>query len=371
MTRRYLFTMFLTTSNLIHHLLSRGLLLTSDVVNSRLMIWDAARRNRNFKVMINEDRGVFVKQIQTTDVLSVKTIQREIDFYQLAREFPRWSALMPKMIDCDVKRRSIVLELFLRAENLREYHTRAQAFPLDVSKSVGTVLGEFHRSVSLRDLTREQIDFFRKKPCWILSFKEAPASASSGVKQLLQFLHQHPELLGILDDMLANWKFEHVIHGDFKWDNCLVFPSEDGCAQVKMIDWELVDIGDVAWDVGGILQSYFAHWIGLPHFRQALNDGGETLEVLLQSKGFFLAIRAFWRAYADTVNLDPSVRYVQLLCSIRHAAARLILTVYESSWRHEQLTETSILMLSLSKSMLMSPELFGKEIHDVDESVAI
>lgn len=360
--------MFFTTSNLVHYLLSRGFLLNSDVVNSRLVICDVSRRNRNFKVMINENRGLFVKQIQATNELSMKTMQREIDCYQLTREFPKWSALMPALIDHDAVRRSLVVELFPRAENLREYHVRVSALPIDVARLLGTVIGQFHRSMPLTDLTRSQLDFFRRKPCWILSFKEAPESASGGVKQLLRFLHQSPALLERMDRLSSNWRFDHVIHGDLKWDNCLVFPDAMGNAQAKLIDWELVDVGDAAWDVGGILQSYFVYWIGFQRSKQTSIDQIVLLDVFLESTQLVNALRAFWEAYVDAFNLVRSDQHIQLLRCIEYAAARLMLTVYESSWNSDQLSEDSILMLRLSEMMLMSPESFGDKIHNGEES---
>ncbi len=159
-----------------------------------------------------------------------------------------------------------------------------------------------------------------------------------------------------------------MIHGDLKWDNCLVFPDTMGTAQVKLIDWELVDVGDAAWDVGGILHSYFVYWIGFQRSKQTSIDQIVLLDMFLESTQLINALRAFWEAYVDAFNLVSSDQHIQLLRCIEYAAARLILTVYESSWSSDQLSEDSILMLRLSEMMLMSPESFGDKLHDSEES---
>ena len=66
---------------------------------------------------------------------------------------------------------------------------------------------------------------FPRRAPWILSFhKVAPQmlqNVSGGNQQLLQLLHRYPEFGRILDQLASEWKFESLIHGDIKWDNCV------------------------------------------------------------------------------------------------------------------------------------------------------
>ena len=63
--------MILFRSNVVHYLLEQGLLTLDAVVDGELMVIDATRRNRNFKVMRRGQQGYFVKQIQLWDAQTV------------------------------------------------------------------------------------------------------------------------------------------------------------------------------------------------------------------------------------------------------------------------------------------------------------
>ena len=47
------------------------------------------------------------------------------------------------------------------------------------------------------------------------------------------------------------WRAETFIHNDVKWDNFLVYARAGSrrLTQMKIIDWELANFGDPAWDV--------------------------------------------------------------------------------------------------------------------------
>lgn len=67
--------------------------------------------------------------------------------------------------------------------------------------------------------------------------------------QTMQLVPQLPEAL---DSLLSSWQFETLIHGDMRWENCLVRTDRD---TIHFVDWELANLGDGAWDVAGILHS--------------------------------------------------------------------------------------------------------------------
>ena len=63
--------MILTTHNLPHYLLSRGLTSHESVVDGDLIITDASHRNRAFRVLRGSQPGYFVKQIRNWDQVSI------------------------------------------------------------------------------------------------------------------------------------------------------------------------------------------------------------------------------------------------------------------------------------------------------------
>ncbi len=62
-----------------------------------------------------------------------------------------------------------------------------------------------------------------------------------------------PLLSGLLEAAAAAWRPECLVHGDLKWDNCLVEAD-----RVRVIDWELSGLGDPAWDVSCVIAEQLA-----------------------------------------------------------------------------------------------------------------
>lgn len=75
-----------------------------------------------------------------------------------------------------------------------------------------------------------------------------------------RFVAEHPPAAAMHDDLSAegglvaglralaeSWQASALVHGDLRWDNCLL-DEERPCA--VLIDWESAGWGDPAWDVG-------------------------------------------------------------------------------------------------------------------------
>ena len=90
--------MHLTAANLVHFLMGRGLVDASEVVAGNVTILDSSRRNRNFKMIRNGAAGLFVKQMREMQADAMLTLKREAACYELARDDPALSRLMPRLI---------------------------------------------------------------------------------------------------------------------------------------------------------------------------------------------------------------------------------------------------------------------------------
>lgn len=98
-----------------------------------------------------------------------------------------------------------------------------------------------------------------------------PATASAGIlhlpatdpgdwglkahaaRRLGERIAADPLLSGLLAAGAAAWRPECLVHGDLKWDNCLVAAD-----RVRVIDWELSGLGDPAWDVSCVIAEQLA-----------------------------------------------------------------------------------------------------------------
>lgn len=352
--------MILTADSLAYYLLERGLISTASAVDGDLLIVDSTSRNRNFKVIRKHQPGYFVKQIQPADPQAGGFLQREASCYWRASHDPDFSSLAPLVPAFhlyDSRRQILVVELLQSGANLAEYHRRLGVFPLPVAARIGELLATYH-SISLSTVEISSATPFPRTVPWILSAHQlagSPLQTIGGANtQILSLIHRYSDFHGHLDALREQWRFDCFIHGDMKWENCIV-SAHAGDMQVKLIDWETADVGDAAWDVGAIFQAYLTFWImSIPIRSDA------SLDQLLELAPYPIeamqpAIRAFWMAYAERRQLAAGQRRELLTRSAGYAAARMLQTAYEYMYYSPQVTLNALALLQVSLNILADP----------------
>jgi aminoglycoside phosphotransferase (APT) family kinase protein len=187
---------------------------------------------------------------------------------------------------------------------------------------------------------------------------------SNGTLRLIRTVQQFPAFTELLDTLRDGWRNDTLIHADIKWDNCLLVapPGSTRKTRLKIIDWELAAPGDPCWDVGAIFNDYLTCWL------QSIPITGEAPpEQFLQLARYPLdrmqpAIRAFWQAYWQGMDLDPATADAWAVRAVRYGAARLLQTVFEYSQFRMGLTGNMICMLQLSLNMLRQPETAARQL---------
>ena len=355
--------MFLTSTNLAHFLISRKLVTPSTIVDGDFSVTELGRRNRNFCVKLDSNRALFVKQTKASDPDSLANFKREMDYYTLAQVQSSWNQYLPRVLDIDRERHSIVLEFINHSESFTQYHWRIRRFSTLIASMVGGALADFHRSVTLADVPHELLQSCQRKPVWILDFDRVPDSASDGVKQMLATMQQFG---GIRDGMQAlkrDWRFDCLMHGDMKWDNCLIYPDEKQMAQLKLIDWELIDIGDARWDVAGLMHSFLVFWIETDLREIGQAPARDIVELIARENDLQAALRqslqTFWRSYQNGLGRTEYDLH-ELESVLRFVAARLILTCYEGVFTSKDMSNSMSMVLQLAQLMFEDPLMLVK-----------
>jgi phosphotransferase family enzyme len=347
--------MFLTAYNVPHYLMSKGLISAESVVAGDFTLAEAGRRNRNFKIIRRTQPGLFLKQIKTTEQQAIVTIQREAAFYRAVEADPKYAAirkLIPRYVDFDAARNALTLSLAENTESMAEQHAREGRYPESSAQMLGWALGVAHShgptivaDPALRPVFPCQIP-------WPLALDQTGYSFLYGFgpvgAQLKQAIQQFPTLQPKLSALRQSWQYDSLIHGDMKWDNCLVSRRAGGESEVTIVDWELADIGDGAWDVATIFKEYIVATILQSHARQI-----ETLQP---------SIRAFWMAYGAARSFTAEQARAYLERAVCYTAGRMIIAVLEYLTASPQYGALIPAMLQAGVNMLDAPQLSAVQL---------
>jgi hypothetical protein len=347
--------MYLTVTNLASYLAGRGLIELESVVAGDFVIQEAGRRNRNFKVSRGMLPGLFVKQVSNTASWEpIVTVHREATFYKEIGSRPALTPvakLTPRLVDFNPAHVCLVSELVDKGESYNEYHHRLGAFPEMPAEILGRGMAAYHSlpPQALADLLARGV--LPGQVPWILSLNPATLSPLGEMPHIgpmmLAVLPQYPALLHTLLALRHEWMFDSLIHGDMKWDNLMVLEGEEPL--LRVVDWELADIGDAAWDAGAVIAAYLGAWMLMLAANGARPPGAPEQFVEMRQ-----ALRAFWTTYAATRGLHAVARPYLERC-LRFAAARLALTVFEFLYGAPQMTPVLIAMLQAGQGIASNP----------------
>jgi hypothetical protein len=249
--------------------------------------------------------------------------------------------------------------------------TAAPEFPSESAAPLGTAVGRVHWAFQRKGCASEMHPWIAELPAdppWVLlAHRPTPdvfARLSPANRQVLQLIQKEPTMVAALESLRIEWKADTIVHNDLKGDNVIVTPTDDGRVGIHIVDWELVQVGDAAWDVGSVLRDFLDYWLLCVPL-----SGDLTPEEMLEGariplKNLHPAVRAFWSAYHTAAHLDTSELGPFLLRSIRLAAARMAQGAYELSLRAQQPSNYAYGMLQLAINILADPrdaslQLFG------------
>lgn len=354
--------MFFNPSNLPHYLAARGLITWEEIVSGTFQIQESGRRNRNYKVHRGDLPGLFVKQVPMVVGETVASLYREAACYEMTERTEAFTALrplVPKLMDYDSRRHCLVTELLPEGEALSTTHLRLNTFPPDVAALTGAALGKVHRITEFLMSSGKDLTAFPRQPHWILSVARNAETALQnmvpGMMQAATTARSIPAVVAGLDALKQHWRQSALINGDVKWDNFLLQSTPE--KRLFILDWELSDIGDPAWDIGSAMAAYLQFWIML------LSADSSTLDTraLMLSAPHRLetvtpAIAEVWKSYVRERGWTEPVAMAELRHTVGHVAARLILTTFEMGHQAPHLNRSMALLLQFAAALFATPE---------------
>jgi hypothetical protein len=362
--------MLVNSENALFYLAERRLLTLESVVDGDFMVFDQSSRNRNLKVLRRRSPGFFLKQAPGRSAAHLKTLAREAACYDLAVRHPDMAglaALLPRMHHYDSQDGVLVLEMLPNAETLWEHHLRVRAFPVAIAELQGERLGTFHLQAERFQPRLEALGLFECKMPWILSIHETHpqylSQMSQGNAQLLQILQDYPDLTRALDALRQTWRTRMLMHGDVKWENLILCrPSDEAPVELRMVDWEMADLGDECWDIGSIFQAYLSFWIFLLPLGPGVTLAQAADASPYRAEDMQAALAAFWTRYASARKLAGQAAGWTLRHCMACGAARMIQTAYEGIHQSRQMTPQGLCQLQMSMNILRDPAAAVREL---------
>ena len=345
------------------YLLTLGFLDIASLVLDGIRIEEVPGRNRNFRVVGGPGRNFFLKQAPRGEIGAAGPLAVEAALYDWVAADARATALrrvFPHRRHYDPERSILVLDLVTDASHPHVLEDEASTDYLAASRRlVATALAECHglpiprdigAGVSLPDAAPWVFDLARPAPA---SLRElAPAQLS-----VIQAVQSQPGAMAALDRLRDEWRPTRLVHGDFKWSNVLV--EQDGAgipARVLLLDWEMAQLGDPAWDVGAVMHAFIAEAVlGLELTDGTSPDAAAGLLGTLLPR-LLPAHRDFWSAYLAVARLTDTEVESLLDRLTPHVAARLLKSAYEWSQAEVRMPRSAAAILQLAINMLLRPD---------------
>jgi hypothetical protein len=353
----------LTVDTVVPYLVEQGLVSEAAIVEGDLQVIDAGRRNQNLKVVRRRGPSYLLKQPGEGEPGSETTIRCEAAFYEHCFREPEAAAmreLLPACREFDVSRALLALELVDAVPLWTHYDaTTAPAFSSDTAEPLGWALGTLHRVFREPSARAPWMAGLPSGPPWIF-FVHRPSPEmlerlSQANAQVLKLMQKNAVIASGLDRLREDWSPETLIHNDIKGDNLLVRKGPDGGVRLSIVDWELVQIGDPAWDVGNVFRDLLGYWLITVPLSGDLTPDQMLEGAALPLTALHPAARLFWGAYRLTSELEPDAESVTLQRAIRFAAARMAQGAYELCVGMPQPPNLAVVMLQLAANMLAEP----------------
>ena len=343
-------------------LLERGVIDLSDLVDGDVRLVSVTRRNFNLRLERRRGSSYLIKRPDPL-ARSQATLAAEIRFYTLCDEEPRLAEVRRHMASLQTafpEDGMLVIELLEGARPLREElsATSLEGMSATPAERLGTALGTLHKTFRDPELLADpRLDLLTTAPPWSLSLHRPRLAQlrrlSAALSKLLRIVQTTGDLFDHLDHARHAWTPSTVLHGDIRSSNVLVVhgPPSD----VRLVDWELVQKGDPAWDVGGTLEDFILFWLrGIelaPELKaeERVGTAAHPLETVRT------IVTAFWDAYRRAAELDPATAERLLQRAILFSAFRLLQSAWEHSSEAERLSSLVVLMVQVAANILADP----------------
>lgn len=350
--------------------MEKGLLKPKSIVDGDFMVTQTQNRNAIFKIHIKDDKSLFIKQLVSFDSQNTYFLQKDATCLWLIKNekvFENLSQYVPEYYGYDPEKQVLIVEYIPEAKNVEEVYQEKKMLDPKMLDQVSKILSSYHFKLEDKTLTNRSVQFFMKQLPWTFQFAASSGayssqfSAMNQTNPVMNYLKDNSAFLSLMKNYVKDYEFTTLIHGDIKWMNFILKNSGD-VDSLKIIDWELADIGDPLWDMAGVIQSLFTSKVLLSMtVAPGVYQGASSL-TQQQMTQTLEEINVIWSSYCKYQNFDDTKKHDGLLKTLRFAGMRLVQTAFEHNVSSQQLMPNTIKLLQISHSLLQSADILVNQI---------
>jgi len=318
--------------NILSKLLKTRVLTEQSIVEGSLILGTGRQRNRFFYVKSLKGQSFFLKQ-PSGEPNAQNSLLREAMFYQFLSnriELSDLSKISPALILFDPDDSLLVLEMNNNSRSLNLVCSNGKHYKHPLLTMFGACAARIH-STSTGHFLDKNIQFdLDGLPHWITRLQETPSplrslrTRSVASSLLVDELLADARIMQALSQQLDQWRVTHLIHGDYKWENAIVLNNHE--QSLCIIDWENVNLGDPAWDVGYGFASILVN--------EVLTS--RIAPIKLDSPAIIAAMQSFWTGYVGQLSRNKEEMKHFLRRAIYMMATRLLIVAFELCYAEDE-----------------------------------
>jgi len=347
----------------VHLLLQEeGLIAPDEILWGDYDVTTINRRNRNLQITTNNGRDYLVKQLQHKESESARTLKNELLFYKhVAAHMPQLQPLFPHLKYASEENTTLVLDFYKDATPLWRYYKERcpHYFPLKTVAATGRLLAGFHLGFN-KAKHKEKLPFLEDELPFVFHLHQPHprilATYKKGGYRIVEMLQQDEKLIKQWNEGSLLWQINALIHGDIKLDNIIVLPDEgnEESENVKLVDWEMLQHGDLAFDVAGAFQDYIFLWL-------IMTPDADSAEEMIKKVPYAFselqpAIQTYWTAYSNTMGLDEEATKDLLHRAVLFAGFRCVQTSFEIANKFEQVPAIAMILFNMGTEIIKETE---------------
>lgn len=357
--------MLLSPLNICYYLLDRGLIQLKDLVNGDYTVNMSSSRNNNFIINKKLANPIFVKQPRTLSGEQANSVRIEASCYWLANHDEAYHSLksfLPKYHGYDYLNHVLMTECVKDSTDLYTFYAEKKKFIPAVPTQLAALLSSYHQKIFSENQRHKSEQLFKKGFPFIFHLGDKNIRSwwkpkKESEKQMLSLIEKDDNFRQLIENAAKEWKADGLIHNDIKSANFLInvkdLEKED--IKVRLIDWELADLGDSCWDVAAVFKMYILFWI----YSQDFSKKGLTQQKPYHDFDLFTiqsSIQIFWKNYCQQMKVEEDTKGELLLKIAKFAALGLVQSCFETTTVADSLTPEGAQMLQLSVNILRNPE---------------